>query len=169
MKADSRRPVCSLNRSMRDGSSSERAVPFSRISSAMSLPTAGECIKPCPLKPQARYSPRTVGALPDGPGYDSALTAKGKKATTNGAWLCQRWAKPIDSDPSRYTVERLVQWKRAADKTAIRELESGTEERVALPSDSRGAALAKVQELTPGLIAKMGDDLRALRWATPGS
>ena len=126
-------------------------------------------MKPCPLKPQARYSPRTVEALPDGPGYDSALTAEEGKTTTNGIWRCQRCARPIDSDPSRYTVERLVQWKRAADKTAIRELESGTEERVALPSDSRGAALAKVQELTPGLIAEMRDDLRAPRWATPGS
>jgi hypothetical protein len=38
--------------------------------------------------------------------------------------LCQTCAKLVDNDPTRYTVESLLTWKREAERRAIRDLET---------------------------------------------
>lgn len=58
-----------------------------------------------------------------GPRYDAAMTSEQRKSPLNAIWLCQNCAKLIDSDPARYTAERLHGWKQHAEDVARCELE----------------------------------------------
>src|SRR3954447_23762592 len=67
-----------------------------------------------------------TAASPRGPRYNSSLSSKQRISAQNGIWLCQKCAKLIDNDPVRYNLDVLHEWKQVAEKSAIRELESGT-------------------------------------------
>src|SRR5438132_10032841 len=64
-----------------------------------------------------------TAAAPGGPRYDSSLSNEQRSSSSNGIWLCQTCAKLIDSDLSRYTVEKICEWKTDAEAAAARALE----------------------------------------------
>ena len=57
-------------------------------------------------------------AAKGGPRYDEKMTPEQRKSVDNCIWLCQGHAKLIDTDVETYTVEKLHQWKKDAEKTA---------------------------------------------------
>lgn len=63
-----------------------------------------------------------TAAAPGGPRYDAALTPEQRASIENAIWLCQNHAKLIDSDPSRFTVALLREWKTRAEEEARSEL-----------------------------------------------
>lgn len=97
-----------------------------------------------------------TAASPRGPRYDSAMTSTERTAAGNGVWLCQTCGKLVDNDQSRYTVERLRQWKADAETAAARALER----RLAPESESEGTFL-EAERLMPDLIAEMRQDVRS--------
>jgi hypothetical protein len=64
-----------------------------------------------------------TAASPGGPRYKPSLSAKQRKSPDNGIWLCQKCAKLVDNDSTRYTVNVLHEWKQIAEEKAIREIE----------------------------------------------
>jgi len=64
-----------------------------------------------------------TAASPVGPRYDSAISSEQRKSAKNGIWLCQKCAKLVDNDPSRYTIEMLINWKTIAENAALDEVE----------------------------------------------
>lgn len=62
----------------------------------------------------------------NGPRYDELLTPEQRKAYSNGIWLCQKCQKLVDNDPRRYSVTKLVGWRKIAEDRAIKEIEVGT-------------------------------------------
>ena len=93
-------------------------------------------------------------ASPGGPRYDSSLSSEQRASAENGIWLCQTCAKLIDSDQSRYTVEKLAEWKSDAEAAAARALEH----RRAPVTESEGVFL-EAELLMPELIAEMREDV----------
>lgn len=63
-----------------------------------------------------------TAASEDGPRYDAALTSAGRKSPENGIWLCQNCAKLIDSDPTKYPLELIIEWKNEAESAALMRL-----------------------------------------------
>lgn len=61
-------------------------------------------------------------ASPKGPRYDPYMTPEERSSIYNGIWLCQNCAKLIDSEPNKYTIELLHQWKEAAESFANRNI-----------------------------------------------
>src|SRR5579863_10242716 len=57
--------------------------------------------------------------------FDGNLSAKQRKDSSDGIWLCQTCGKLVDNDATRYTVEKLIEWKAKAEELAIREIEAG--------------------------------------------
>jgi hypothetical protein len=51
-------------------------------------------------------------AAPGGPRYDALLTSSERSSIENAIWLCQNCAKLVDSDPNRYSVDLLRNWKK---------------------------------------------------------
>lgn len=94
-------------------------------------------------------------ASPGGPRYDPKLTANQRSSSGNGVWLCQICAKLADSDVSRYTVEKLREWKSDAEAAAARALEH----RRAPTTESEGVFL-EAERLMPKLINEMREDVR---------
>lgn len=66
-----------------------------------------------------------TAASAGGPRYDDKLTPKQRESSENGIWLCQKCGKLIDNDPTRYTVEKLREWKKLAEQNALNEVEGG--------------------------------------------
>lgn len=50
-------------------------------------------------------------AAPGGPRYDAKMTEQERKSVDNGIWLCQSYAKLIDSDENKYTISLITLWK----------------------------------------------------------
>lgn len=65
-------------------------------------------------------------AAEGGPRYDSAMSSDERKSYENGIWLCQSCSKLIDSDVSRYSVDKLNRWKSNAEEATILELEEAS-------------------------------------------
>ena len=63
-------------------------------------------------------------AAPGGPRYDPTMTPEQRSSIDNGIWLCESCAKMIDTDPQRYTVDVLLNWKRKAEERARRAIEN---------------------------------------------
>lgn len=74
----------------------------------------------------------------------------------NGIWLCQNCAKLVDADDSRYTVEKLKEWKLDAEAAAAKALE----QRRAPATESQGVFL-EAERLMPQLISEMRADVNA--------
>lgn len=64
-------------------------------------------------------------AAPGGPRYVPYMSAEERKASSNGIWLCQSCAKLIDSDPQKYSIGVLYDWKQESERMAAEALESG--------------------------------------------
>jgi hypothetical protein len=94
-------------------------------------------------------------ASPGGPRYDPSLSPEERSSTTNGIWLCQTCAKLIDSDLSRYSVEKLSEWKSDAEKSAAIALEN----RRSPVAPTEGVCL-EAQRLMPDLLAEMREDIQ---------
>lgn len=65
-----------------------------------------------------------TAASAGGPRYNPSLTPDERKGIGNGIWLCQSCAKLVDNDEARYTREVLAGWKLNAEREALREVES---------------------------------------------
>lgn len=63
-----------------------------------------------------------TAASVNGPRYDASLTPEDRRHFDNGIWLCSLCADLIDSDPQRFTVELIREWKRNAETNALIEL-----------------------------------------------
>ncbi len=63
-------------------------------------------------------------AAPGGPRYDANMTSEERSDITNGIWLCQSCSKLIDADPDRYPIDLLQEWKKIAEQTSQRAIES---------------------------------------------
>jgi len=63
-------------------------------------------------------------AAPGGPRYDASMTPEERSDISNGIWLCQSCSKVIDVNPERYPVDVLVEWKRIAEQTSQKAIES---------------------------------------------
>lgn len=59
-----------------------------------------------------------TAASPDGPRYNSDISTEQRKSLDNGIWLCQSCAKLIDSDPAKFTIDLLAEWKTLAERKA---------------------------------------------------
>lgn len=67
-----------------------------------------------------------TAASPDGPRFDSSLSANQRSDPGNGIWLCQNCAKLIDSDPSTFGSNLLDAWKEKAERAAFEALAGGS-------------------------------------------
>jgi len=66
-----------------------------------------------------------TAAAAGGPRYDAGMSSAERGSETNGIWLCAVHAKLIDDNEDRFTVKLLKEWKRAAEKSAWREMDRG--------------------------------------------
>lgn len=96
-----------------------------------------------------------TAASPGGPRYDVSLSPKQRSAPDNGIWLCQKCAKLVDSDTTRYTVNWLKMWKKLSENDALKALEGRSSKR----GEDRGILFAKVETLMPELLSEMREDL----------
>ncbi|BBU46534.1 hypothetical protein PPTS312_44490 [Pseudomonas putida] len=82
-------------------------------------------------------------AAPLGPRYDPEQTSEERKHFDNGIWMCQTHSRLIDADQSNYSVEELLEWKRAAEVRANAQLnqKSFTEKEVRGAVDEGSIAL----------------------------
>lgn len=96
-----------------------------------------------------------TAASPGGPRFNDELPSTERQSAINGIWLCQTCAKLIDSDISKYTKQKLFEWKRDSEMAAARALEK----RRSPYNDSEGVFL-EAEQLMPELIAEMREDVR---------
>ena len=97
-----------------------------------------------------------TAASSGGPRYNDSLEPQERRSPTNGIWLCQICAKLIDSDQSRYTVDKLKEWKSDAEAAAARALE-----RRRSPLTESEGVFIEAERLMPDLISEMRTDVRA--------
>ena len=65
-------------------------------------------------------------AAEGGPRYDHTMSTDERKSYENGIWLCQSCSKLIDSDVTRYPVEKLNRWKSNVEEATSLELEEAS-------------------------------------------
>ncbi len=88
-----------------------------------------------------------TAASPGGPRYDPTLSPSERKSVENGIWLCQTCAKLIDSDPNRYTVKVLREWKSQAEREALGEITgSGSQQGLVDPVDLLSGLLERPED-----------------------
>jgi len=97
-----------------------------------------------------------AAASPDGPRYDTAINSEQRRSANNGIWLCQKCAKLVDNDPSRYTIEILMNWKTTAESAALDEIEG---KKQLITPQRNNNPYQKIEKLMPDLIAEMKKDL----------
>lgn len=66
-----------------------------------------------------------TAASRNGPRYNPQLSNAQRRSIKNAIWLCQNCAKLVDSDPGRYTVSVLFDWKKKAEDKAEEEIKGG--------------------------------------------
>lgn len=66
-----------------------------------------------------------TAAASGGPRFDGATTPDDRSSIANGIWLCQKCAKLVDNDESRYTADTLRAWKQQAEEHALAEVTGG--------------------------------------------
>lgn len=97
-----------------------------------------------------------TAASPDGPRYDTAISSEQRRSANNGIWLCQKCAKLVDNDQSRYTIEILMNWKTIAESAALNEIEG--KKQLNTPQRNKDP-YQKIEKLMPDLISEMKKDL----------
>lgn len=55
-------------------------------------------------------------AAPGGPRYDEEMSQEERSSAKNGIWMCRDHGKAIDSTDPEFTVDRLREWKKQAEK-----------------------------------------------------
>ncbi len=70
------------------------------------------------------FAAHITAASSTGPRYDSTLTRDQRKHHSNGIWLCGTHAKMVDSDKGHFTTEKLLSWKRTAERRSFTEVVS---------------------------------------------
>lgn len=65
-----------------------------------------------------------TAASQGGPRFDPALTKEERASLQNGIWLCNNCAKLIDTNPQKYTVTLLREWKKQAEDKTEAEIDS---------------------------------------------
>src|SRR5688500_8348348 len=68
-----------------------------------------------------------TAAAVGGPRYDPDLSPEQRRSIDNGIWLCQTCSKLVDSDQARFPVVLLRSWKRQAEESLTRAIESSTD------------------------------------------
>jgi hypothetical protein len=96
-----------------------------------------------------------TAAAPSGPRYNESLSADERGSEGNGIWLCQTCGKLVDSDDNSYSVDKLREWKHAAEAVAALVLEQRRN-----PATEPDAVFAEAQRLMPELLAEMREDVR---------
>src|SRR5215467_12369976 len=66
-----------------------------------------------------------TAAAPGGPRFDPNLNFDERRSVENGIWLCQNCAKLVDSDPLKFTVALLREWKESAEAAALAAIRGG--------------------------------------------
>lgn len=97
-----------------------------------------------------------TAASPEGPRYDTAINSDERSSPKNGIWLCQKCAKMVDNDPSRYTIKILKNWKTTAESAALNEVEGNTP---LISPQVNNDHYQKIERLMPDLISEMKNDL----------
>ncbi len=97
-----------------------------------------------------------TAASSQGPRYDPSLTPEERKDHSNGIWLCQKCAKLIDSDLTRYNIDVLRNWKNIAEETAIKELEGGSIKELEGGSANRIITLKQKSKIVDVLLKNRG-------------
>lgn len=130
-----------------------------RVGSRCSNPTCGNLTSGPQENPEKSLNvgvaAHITAASSGGPRYDNNMTSEKRVSTENGIWLCQKCAKLIDNDPSRYTVETLHDWKKKAEQTALHEVE-GSRRQQSHPEWQR---FVKLEKMMPDFLDEMRDDL----------
>lgn len=65
-----------------------------------------------------------TAASKGGPRYNSTLEPNQRSSLNNGIWLCQNCAKLIDSNPKKYSISIIQEWKDKAEIFAKNQLEN---------------------------------------------
>lgn len=63
-----------------------------------------------------------TAASPGGPRYDHTLSSAQRTSGANGIWLCRNCERKVDVDPDKYSVARLLEWKRNAEEESEKRL-----------------------------------------------
>jgi hypothetical protein len=84
-------------------------------------PTSGPGLSPAAVINLGKAAHITA-ASPGGPRYDASLTTEARADIANGIWLCSICADLVDKDTSEFTVEKLLLWKRFAEREASERL-----------------------------------------------
>ena len=79
-----------------------------------------------------------AAAQPGGPRYDESMTPEERRDANNGIWMCRTHAALIDRDVKRYTTDKLLDWKYAAEDRAGR-----------LLGQPKGCATGKLASVSP--------------------
>ncbi|MCP4611296.1 MAG: hypothetical protein GY845_21505 [Planctomycetes bacterium] len=96
-----------------------------------------------------------TAASPDGPRYNDGLTEDERKSPENGIWLCQKCAKLIDNDTTRYTVEKLKLWKQETETIAVRELEGSFDNRAQTKPTICDEQNRPAFQILPGAVSRL--------------
>ena len=97
-----------------------------------------------------------TAASPGGSRYDKNISSKKRIQPENGIWLCQNCAKLIDSDPVRFTIQKLREWKKQAEEKALLEIEGKTFQ---INYKSKNEIFEKLEKIMPELLKEMKNDL----------
>lgn len=60
-----------------------------------------------------------TAASPTGPRFNPTICSSDRTSIDNAIWLCQKCAKLVDSDLTRFSVQVLQEWKRSAEQVAL--------------------------------------------------
>lgn len=74
-----------------------------------------------------------TAASPRGARYNRRMTSEQRRSPKNGIWACQNHGKLIDNDAEQYPVKVLREWKRDAEREALRALEQPRRSQSARP------------------------------------
>ena len=96
-----------------------------------------------------------TAAAAGGPRFDDGLSAAQRASSENAIWLCQRCAKLIDNDSTRYTVRILQAWKSQAEERALRDLK-GSLDQPLVPQPNQA-----IHTPIPNIADQSYDDARA--------
>jgi hypothetical protein len=96
-----------------------------------------------------------TAAAAGGPRYDGTLSTEQRASSENAIWLCQRCAKLVDNDCTRFTVQVLQKWKFQAEEGALRQLDGIIDQRL-VPQPSQA-----IHTPIPNIAHLSYDDARA--------